>query len=64
MYIDNQLIQTYSVSAARDFTSFDRIFSNSQQIANYGSGLMYYDAHDATQVGQISDWLNTKYIVY
>lgn len=64
MYIDNQLIQTYSVSASRDFTSFDRIFSNSQQIANYGSSLMYYDAHDATQVGQVSDWLNTKYIVY
>ncbi len=37
--------------------------------AMYGSGwygdiLMYQSAHDATQVAQVSDWLNQKYQIY
>ena len=29
-----------------------------------GSVLLYSDSHDATDVGTISDWLNTKYSIY
>jgi hypothetical protein len=31
---------------------------------NFGNQLMYFDAHDATQVEQVSDWLNEKYQIY
>lgn len=64
MYINNSLITTYSILASRQFDAFNRIFANTTYIINYGSALFYYAAHDATQVGQISDWLNTKYSAF
>lgn len=31
----------------------------------YGGNMLFYDGvHDATQVGEVSDWLNTKYSIY
>lgn len=64
VYVDNQLIGTASSLSTWDIT-FSRIFANSSYGMWYGSFLSYQDAaHDATQVGQISDWLNTKYQVY
>lgn len=64
VYVDNQLIDTKTNISTWDVT-FSRIFANSTYGMYYGSFLSYEDvAHDATQVGQISDWLNTKYQVY
>ena len=64
VYVDNQLIDTASGLSTWDVT-FSRIFANSTNGIYYGSFLSYQDvAHDATQVGQISDWLNTKYQTY
>ena len=56
---------TYALSASRNFDSYNRFFSNTTHGVHYGNCLWFLgDAHDATQVGQISDWLNTKYQVY
>ena len=61
MYINNSLEDTYSVYFTRRFEDWDEIFANSTNIINFGSALIYYSAHDATDVGTISDWLNEKY---
>lgn len=64
VYVDNQLIGTATGLSTWD-TTFSRMFANSTYGMWYGNFLSYQDvAHDATQVGQISDWLNTKYQVY
>ena len=31
---------------------------------NFGNALIYKDAHSSTDVGTVSDWLNTKYKIY
>jgi hypothetical protein len=46
---------TYTVNA---------LYANGNAIMNVGNVLFYTAAHDATQVGQVSDWLNTKYSIY
>jgi hypothetical protein len=56
-----------SMSSGSDFTDwpleFDKLFNSSYGI-NFGNQLWYFDAHDATQVEEVSDWLNTKYSIY
>ena len=46
--------------------SFTRLFGGSLTGSNidYGVALMYQSAHDATDVGTVSDWLNDKYSIY
>lgn len=46
--------------------NFTKLFGGVSAGGNidYGIALMYKDAHDATQVGEITDWLNTKYQIY
>jgi len=58
-------------TATRDFIAdfnFQSIlgvaWSSAATAINCGNILMYESAHDATQVGQISDWLNDKYQIY
>lgn len=41
-----------------------KLFANGNAIMNTGNVLFYTDVHDATQVGEVSDWLNTKYSIY
>lgn len=41
-----------------------RIFGSSNYVTYFGNNMFYTDVHDATQVGQVSDWLNTKYQIY
>ncbi len=64
MYINNSLEDTYSIYFGRQFTDFDRIFANATHIVHYGNALIYYSAHSSTEVGTMSDWLNTKYQTY
>lgn len=44
--------------------TIQKLFSNGGATMNVGNVLFYTDSHDATQVGQISDWLNDKYSIY
>lgn len=46
--------------------NFTKLFGGTSAGGNidYGIALMYKDLHDATQIGQVSDWLNTKYSIY
>lgn len=64
MYINNSLQDTYSLYFGRRFEAFNKIFANATNIINFGSALIYYASHDATDVGTVSDWLNTKYQTY
>jgi hypothetical protein len=47
--------------------SFTRLFGSNGVGGgdiDYGIALMYKDAHSSTDVGTVSDWLNTKYSIY
>ena len=46
---------TYTVNA---------LYANGNAIMNVGNVLFYTAAHDSTDVGTMSDWLNTKYSIY
>lgn len=65
MYINGSLYGTMgSGDQVTDFPlEFDKLFNASYGI-NFGNQLWYFDAHDATQVAQVSDWLNDKYSIY
>lgn len=41
-----------------------RIFGSQNYTTYHGINMFYTAAHDATQVGEITDWLNTKYQIY
>ena len=64
MYINNSLQDTYSIYFTRRFEAWNRIFANATYIINFGSALIYYTAHDSSEVSSVSDWLNTKYQTY
>jgi len=46
--------------------SFTRLFGGASTGGDidYGIALMYKDAHSSTDIGTVSDWLNTKYSIY
>lgn len=65
LYINNVLQGTYALSASRNFDSYNRFFANTTHGIHYGNMLWYVGAaHDASEVGTMSDWLNTKYSTY
>lgn len=62
-YLDGQQENTATLAKTWADFSFSSFFGGG--FGGYiGNVILYSDAHDATQVGQISDWLNTKYLVY
>jgi hypothetical protein len=62
-YVNGALVSSgYKARTWGDF-NFDNFWGNGA-VAYIGQTLLYSEAHDATQVGQISDWLNTKYSIY
>ena len=65
MYVNGSFYGNMSagVTVANWPLEFDKLFSAAYGV-NFGNQLMYFTAHDATQVGQVSDWLNDKYSIY
>lgn len=64
MYINGSYIGA-SVSTVTNWpVTIAKLYANGNAYMNVGNVLFYTAAHDATQVGQISDWLNTKYSIY
>jgi len=62
-YINGTLVNSgYKARTWGDF-NFDN-FWGSGAVAYIGNTLLYSDVHDATQVAEVSDWLNTKYSIY
>jgi hypothetical protein len=64
VYENGSQIASVDITARNQSTTFDLMFNRH----TYGTGsidfgitLLYRDLHDATQVGQISDWMNTYY---
>lgn len=63
-YLNGTLVDTVTqVKTWGDF-NFARFWGEGGFTGYIGNTLLYSDAHDATQVGQISDWLNEKYQIY
>lgn len=65
MYVNGTFYGNMSagVTVANWPLEFDKLFNAAYGI-NFGNQLMYFAAHDATQVQEVSDWLNTKYSIY
>ena len=66
MYVNGTLIGQMSPTSQVNTNwalEFDKLFNSSRGI-NFGNQLWYNAAHDATQVAQVSDWLNDKYLIY
>lgn len=62
-YVNGSLVNSSALSRNWGYFNFDN-FWGGPAVAYIGNTLLYSEAHDATQVGQISDWLNTKYSIY
>ena len=63
IYKNSNLEGSRSKPGSFGATDFGKLFANDQLI-NFGNVLFYTAAHDATQVEEVSDWLNTKYSIY
>lgn len=62
-YINGSLVNSsYKDRTWGDF-NFEQ-FWGSGFIGYIGNTLLYSEAHDATQVAQVSDWINDKYSIY
>jgi len=62
-YVNGALVNSsYKSKTWGDF-NFDS-FWGAGFIGYVGNVLLYSDLHDATQVAEVSDWLNTKYSIY
>ena len=64
MYINGSYIGASTSSVTNWPVTIGQLYSNGGAIMNNGNVLFYTAAHDATDVGTISDWLNTKYSIY
>jgi len=66
LYKNNTLVQTQSLTYSDTFTFKNLYFHSGLPTpdTNWGNMLLYTDLHDATQVGEVNDWLNTKYSIY
>ena len=61
MYINGSYIGA-SVSSVTNWpVTISKLYGNGNAIMNTGNVLFYTDAHDATQVLQVSEWLGEKY---
>jgi hypothetical protein len=68
MYINGDLIGEapsggYYANNPIPFT-IGKLYANGTAFMNAGNVLFYTDIHDASQVSQVSNWLNTKYDIY
>lgn len=64
MYINGSYIGASISSVTNWPVTISKLYANGNAIINSGNVLFYTDAHDATDVGTMSDWLNTKYSIY
>ena len=64
MYINNSYIGASTSSITNWELNIHKIFRNNGTNIYSGNILFYTDAHDATDVGTVSDWLNDKYSIY
>ena len=62
-YVNGTLIGNRARSKTWGDFNFDS-FWGAGFIGYVGNVLLYSDLHDATQVAEVSDWLNTKYSIY
>jgi hypothetical protein len=64
LYANGSYIGT-SVSQVSNWpVDIGRIFGSSNFVTYFGNSMFYTDAHDATQISQVSGWLNEKYDIY
>jgi len=64
MYINGSYIGASSTSVTNWPVTIGQLYGNGNAIMNVGNVLFYTAAHDATDVGTVSDWLNEKYQIY
>ena len=62
-YVNGSLVDSSFKSKTWGYFNFDS-FWGAGFIGYVGNTLLYSEAHDATQVEQVSDWLNDKYSIY
>jgi hypothetical protein len=64
MYANGSYIGA-SVSQVTNWpVNLGRLFGSQNYTTYFGTQMFYTAAHDATQVEEVSDWLNTKYKIY
>jgi hypothetical protein len=62
-YINGSLVNSSSSSKTWGDFNFDNFWGGAV-VGYIGNTLLYSELHDATQVAQVSDWLNDKYSIY
>lgn len=62
-YVSQDVNASYYSTRPLSYT-IAKLFANSTYAMHAGNVLFYTDVHDATQVQEVSDWLNTKYSIY
>ena len=62
-FVSEDVNASYYSTRPLDYT-IAKLFANSTYAIHSGNVLFYTDVHDATQVQEVSDWLNTKYSIY
>ena len=63
-YLNGTVVDTVTQSKTWGDFDFKRFWGENGFSGYVGNTILYSDAHDATQVGEITDWLNTKYQIY
>lgn len=63
-YLNGSLVDTVTQSKAWGDFDFSRFWGQNGMTGYVGKTLLYADAHNATEIGQVSDWLNDKYSIY
>jgi len=66
VYKNGSLAVSNSITYSDDFTFKSLFYHTGIPGTNtyWGNVLLYSDLHDATQVGEVSNWLNQKYKIY
>jgi hypothetical protein len=64
MYANGNYIGASTSQVTNWPVNIGRIFGSQNYTTYHGINMFYTDAHDATQVQEVSDWLNTKYLIY
>lgn len=63
-YINGSFVMAHPSQVTNWPVTISQLYSNDTKFLNSGNVLFYTAAHDATDVGTVSDWLNTKYSIY
>lgn len=64
LYVNGQYIGASWNTVSNYPLTIAMLFANTTYGIWSGNTLFYTSAHDATQVAEVSDWLNTKYSIY